>query len=131
MVPSTPRSLGKFAVRLASVRTGWESSTPTRDQVPEETYAKFFSLAGTAATAEAVSCEPTATTFVAAGRPVRSAMAGSSVPTVSPGCTSGGNSPPGRAPPGREPPAPFPAPAAERPGGGGVGGPGGGRAGRR
>ena len=32
--------------------------------------------AGTAATAEAVSCEPTATTLVAAGSPVRSAMAG-------------------------------------------------------
>lgn len=36
MVPSMPRSLVKFASRLASVRTGCLSSTPTRDHVPEE-----------------------------------------------------------------------------------------------
>ena len=36
MVPSTPVSLVKLATRLASVSTGWSSSTPTRDQVPHE-----------------------------------------------------------------------------------------------
>ena len=36
MVPSTPRSLVKFARRLSSVSTGASSSTPTRPQVPQE-----------------------------------------------------------------------------------------------
>jgi hypothetical protein len=34
--PSTPRSLVKFAARLASVTTGPSSSTPTRPHVPHE-----------------------------------------------------------------------------------------------
>ena len=37
MRPSTPPSLVKFAARLASVSTGASSSSPTSDQVPEET----------------------------------------------------------------------------------------------
>ena len=39
--------------------TGRHSSTPTSDQVPQEMYAKFSRRAGTPATADAVSCEPT------------------------------------------------------------------------
>ena len=35
-VPSAPASLVKFAVRLSSVRIGAGSSTPARDQVPQE-----------------------------------------------------------------------------------------------
>ncbi len=35
-VPSTPASLVKPASRLASVSTGLPSSTPARDQVPQE-----------------------------------------------------------------------------------------------
>ena len=36
IVPSTPASLVKPASRLASVSTGLPSSTPARDQVPQE-----------------------------------------------------------------------------------------------
>ena len=35
-VPSTPSSLVNPAARLASVSTGFSSSTPTSDQVPQE-----------------------------------------------------------------------------------------------
>jgi hypothetical protein len=48
MVPSTPRSLVKFAARLPSVSTGWSSSTPTSPQVPQEMPAKFSLSAGRA-----------------------------------------------------------------------------------
>ena len=58
-VPSTPASLVKLAARLASVSTGWSSSSPTSDHVPQEMYAKSSPTAGTATTADAVSCEPT------------------------------------------------------------------------
>ena len=47
---------------FASV-TGASSSNPTKDQVPLEMYAEsFVERSGTPATADAVSCEPTATT---------------------------------------------------------------------
>ena len=36
MVASTPPSLVKFAARASSLSTGWSSSRPTSDQVPEE-----------------------------------------------------------------------------------------------
>ena len=62
--PSTPPSLVKLAARLASVTTGWSSSTPTSPHVPQETYAASGSVIGTPTTAEAVSWEPTVTTGV-------------------------------------------------------------------
>ena len=80
----------KLAARLASVITGSSSSSPTRDQVPDDTYAMSRSAAGTATTAEAVSWEPTATTEVVAGSPVRSATPPVITPTVSPGSIKGG-----------------------------------------
>jgi hypothetical protein len=79
-VPATPSSLVKFAVRLASDRTGAVSSTPTSDQVPDEMYAAAPDI-GTAATAEAVSCDPTVTTC-APGSPVPA--------TASPSTDAGG-----------------------------------------
>ena len=86
--PSTPPSLVKFAARASSVSTGWSSSTPTSPQVPHEMYAASGSVSGTPTTAEAVSCEPTATTGRAArGSPMtvpgstRSAVCAGSSPT--------------------------------------------------
>ncbi len=64
--PSTPPSFVKFAARAASLSTGASSSRPTRPHVPQEMYAASGELRGTAATAEAVSCEPTAITGSAA-----------------------------------------------------------------
>ena len=69
MRPSTPPSLVKFAVRLASVSTGRSSSTPTSDHVPQEMYAKSGYVAGTPTTADAVSCEATAVTAACAPDP--------------------------------------------------------------
>ena len=86
----------KLAARLASVSTGWSSSTPTSDQVPDDTYANRRSAAGTPTTADAVSCDPTATTVVVVGSPVCSATVGRTRPTTSPGSTSGGNRSVGR-----------------------------------
>ena len=60
---STPSSLVKFAASLAAVSTGSSSSRPTSDHVPDEMNAKSRLRDGTAATADAVSCEPTATTL--------------------------------------------------------------------
>ncbi|MEG8035555.1 hypothetical protein QP157_09540 [Sphingomonas sp. LR61] len=92
--PSTPPSLVQFASRAASDRTGASSSTPTSDQVPEEMYAKSGSVAGTATTAEAVSCEPTSVT--GACPPTASATDGSSGPSRSPGSRRVGRRPAGR-----------------------------------
>lgn len=91
MVPSMPRSLVKLASREASVSTGASSSRPASDQVPQEMYAKCGPVAGTAATAEAVSCEATVTTAVSAGSPVYAATWGRSVPAWVPGRRSGGS----------------------------------------
>ena len=55
MVPS----FEKFASRTASVRIGLSVSTPNSDHVPLEQNAKL-PVPGMAATAEAVSCVPTA-----------------------------------------------------------------------
>ena len=52
-------SLEKFASRTASVRIGLSVSTPNSDHVPDEQNAKL-PVPGMAATAEAVSCVPTA-----------------------------------------------------------------------
>ena len=62
IVPSTPPSLVKLASRASSVSTGMSSSRPARAQVPSETYAASSVCIGTPTTADAVSCEPTATT---------------------------------------------------------------------
>src|SRR4051812_1737675 len=59
MVPATPTSFVKFAARECSLMTGAGSSTPMRDQVPELMKHQLSpSGAGTAATADAVSCDP-------------------------------------------------------------------------
>ena len=61
--------------------------------MPDETYAaRVRSANGTATTADAVSCDPTATTGVPAGRPTVEATSGNSVPRVDPGSRSGGRS---------------------------------------
>ncbi len=90
MRPSTPSSLVKFASREASVSTGSDSSTPTRPQVPRLMYAARSLSMGTATTADAVSCEPTATTVP--DRPV-GARSG---PITSPGHRSAGSTVAGR-----------------------------------
>ena len=53
-MPSTPPSLVKSAARAASVSTGWSSSRPTSDQVPEEMYAAGSSPSGAATTGRVV-----------------------------------------------------------------------------
>ena len=92
MVASTPPSFVKFASRLASVRIGARVSTPTRDHVPDEMYANAGRSAGTATTADAVSCDPTSVTTVVSCSPVASRTAGSTPPRTVPGSASGGNS---------------------------------------
>ena len=62
MVSSTPPSFVKSYSKVLSFMIACVTSTPHRDHVPDERYAQLFSPAGTAATAEAVSCEPTAMT---------------------------------------------------------------------
>ncbi len=86
--PSTPSSWVKFASRAASVSTGSVSSSPTRPHVPHEMYAAEGDVIGTATTAEAVSCEPTAITGRSA--PIRAARSGRSDPITAPGSMSGG-----------------------------------------
>ena len=72
--PSTPPSLVKFAARLASVRTGSSSSKP--DQRPGaggdvgEVVGRW---PAPPTTADAVSCEPTATTVTSGRNPVLAA----------------------------------------------------------
>ncbi len=57
--PCTVPSLLKFASYIALVSTGASVSTPKSDHVPDEQNAKLPSP-GIAATADAVSCVPTA-----------------------------------------------------------------------
>src|SRR5579872_5257950 len=87
VVPPTPPSLVKFAASAASFTKGADSSTPISDQVPLEMYAHESPLAGTAAMAEAVSCDAGAITG-AGLRPVSDATAGRSGPSTVPGCAS-------------------------------------------
>ena len=76
----------KLASRLASLSTGSSSSIPTSDHVPLEIYAKLRFCAGTATTADAVSCDPTATT----GSPARPPMSSRTGPITLPGERTGG-----------------------------------------
>ncbi|GHJ97506.1 hypothetical protein SNE510_70250 [Streptomyces sp. NE5-10] len=93
-MPSTPRSLVKFPARASSVGTGPGSSSPAGDQVPQETNATAPApVAGTATTADAVSCEATVVTGVPAAGPVWARAYGSRCPAGSPGARSGGSSP--------------------------------------
>ena len=86
--PPTPPSLVNSALRASSVRMGSGNSKPSKDHVPELRKAMAPSplMAGTAATAEAVSCEPTAITFIWP-RPVSSAISSRSEPRTLPGIT--------------------------------------------
>lgn len=86
--PSTPSSCEKFASRAAPVRTGRVISSPTRPQVPQETYAEFRVDSGAPTIAEAVSWEPTAMT--GSGLPIRAARLGLRTPILAPGSISGG-----------------------------------------
>ena len=63
---------------------GSSTSTPSNDQVPELRKAIGLSAAGTAATALAVSCEPTAITSTAPS-PVSRAISSFRVPLIVPG----------------------------------------------
>ena len=63
---------------------GSSTSTPSSDQVPELRKAIGLSAAGTAATALAVSCEPTAITSTAPS-PVSRAISSFRVPLIVPG----------------------------------------------
>src|SRR3712207_9333008 len=53
VVPPKPPSFVKLACMPSGAMAGFGSSTPTRDQVPLEMYAKFSPSAGTATTAGA------------------------------------------------------------------------------
>ena len=88
ILPPMPPSLVNSARRASSVSIGWSSSTPSNDHVPELMNATgdSSSLAGTAATALAVSCEPTAMTSTSPS-PVSSAMSLRSFPRTVPGIT--------------------------------------------
>ena len=69
VVPSRPCSLENFAVAVAAVTNGASSSRPSKDQVPELRKSGFFPVAGTPATAEAVSWLPQRTTSIWPGEP--------------------------------------------------------------
>ena len=84
VVPSIPPSFVKFSLKLSSVMMASEDSMPRSDHVPQLRYAYSRSEAGTAATAEPVSCPATATTGIAP-RPVASCTCAVSVPTTVPG----------------------------------------------
>ena len=88
VVPPTPPSLVKFASRAASLSRGCFNSTPISDQVPELMYAhEEDEDAGTAAMADAVSCDAGAITG-AALIPVSATTEGRSGPRTVPGWTS-------------------------------------------
>ena len=88
VVPKTPPSLVMSASAASDERIGMGASTPMSDQVPELRYANRSVEAGTAATAEAVSCPATDTTGICA-RPQAFAISGFSKPATVPGWTSG------------------------------------------
>ena len=79
MPPPTPPSLVKFSVRARSLRIGAAVSMPTRLQVPLLMYALAASRPGTAATALAVSCVPTAITGTGVRQPRPRAHVGQQV----------------------------------------------------
>ena len=90
ILPPMPPSLVNCALRASSVSMGASISTPSNDHVPELMKATGCSsaLAGTAATALAVSCEPTAMTSTSPN-PVSSAMSLRRRPRTVPGITIG------------------------------------------
>ena len=65
VVPQTPPSLVKLRSSTVRVTNGCCVSAPSSDQVPELKKAQSPPLAGTAATADPVSCEAGATTDIA------------------------------------------------------------------
>ena len=85
-MPSTPPSFVKFKASVSAVITGASVSTPISDQVPLLKYAKLRSSAGTAATADPVSCPATAITGIAPN-PVIFCTSSVNVPIFSPGKT--------------------------------------------
>ena len=92
-MPSTPSSFVKLAARASSESTGALSSVPTSDQVPLEMYANDPAWAGTPATADSVSCDPTATTGVRFPIEVRRSRPSTRAsPMTSPGEMIGGKS---------------------------------------
>ena len=121
MVPSTPRSLVKFASRLASVSTGCVSSTP--DQGPGaggdvgEVLRCRLPLPRRGRRRRRRRCRASRRPppWLPRASPVRAAMPGSRVPTVSPGWISGGNSFLGRPRAARNSVAHSPATASKSP----------------
>ena len=118
-VPSTPPSLVRLAARASSVSTGASSSRPARAQVPRETYAASSVCIGTPTTADAVSCEPTATTGTTP--PTCSATWGSRSPTSSTGVDEVGEERRVEAEADHQLGVPGAGGDVEQPGGGGVG----------
>src|SRR4030088_263798 len=83
VVAPTPPRLVKFILRASSVTQGESSTVPTSDQVPELMKAQSFPVAGTAATAEAVSWQ--AGTINRVPRKAESVLNGApTVPTTHP-----------------------------------------------
>src|SRR5271167_2845804 len=85
-VPPTPPSFVKLYVIAASLSSGLSSSTPISDHVPELMYAHVPVPAGTAATADPVSCDAGAITG-AGVKPVSEATDARNGPSTVPGCT--------------------------------------------
>src|SRR5262245_18496571 len=94
-VPPTPPSLVKLAARAPSPVNGAGSSTPISDHGPELMYAHDSPRAGTAATAEAVSCDAVAITGMGC-TPVSLATQARRGPSTVPGLTSVPSTCPGR-----------------------------------
>lgn len=86
----TPISFVKFKSRATLLINGCSNSMPIKDHVPELKYAQFPPVAGTAATAAAVSCEHDATTC-APTKSVCPAMSSRNGPNTVPEGTNGGN----------------------------------------
>ena len=84
IVPPTPPSLVKLYRSALSLMSGPAISTPISDQVPELMYAQESPWAGTAATAEPVSCDAGAITGTASS-PVSGRQTGRSGPSTVPG----------------------------------------------
>lgn len=90
MRPPTPTSFVKLAASDLSLIIGESSSTPTSDHVPELTKHQLLpGSAGTAATAEAVSC-PAVINTSAPRRPHRSTTCGANEPILVPDFTKSG-----------------------------------------
>ena len=87
VLPSRPCSFEKPASRAALERTGWRSSMPRRDHVPE-LMKSGLPRDGAAATAEAVSWLPQVQTFTPR-RPVCSAISGKISPRTRQGSVIG------------------------------------------